>query len=314
MHLIPDNIDYSKYAKQMDGQHLKPASSWEDAVIDRFASKSKPKTGAYLPWEKAGDDVLLRPGELSLWAGINGHGKSLAIGQVMAWLLPYAKVAIASMEMPPPATMQRMIRQVAGTCAPTVQLMRRFMKWTDDRLWIYDQHDSVASDKILGMVRYAIQELGINHIVIDSLLKCGIAPDDYARQKQFVDRLCWSVRHTQAHIHLVVHMRKGRTEDDIPDKFDVKGAGEIVDLADNLFIVHRNKGKESRRDKGEDVQEFEPDATIDVSKQRHGEWEGRLNLYWHANSQQLIGSPNHPAIPYPENIFDGLSPEDSYLQ
>jgi len=138
---------------------------------------------------------------------------------------------------------------------------------------------------------YAFSKLGVKHIVIDSLMKCGLGTDDYNAQKSFVDRLCWIAKTYKGHIHLVHHMRKGRSENDIPDKFDVKGAGEITDMVDNLFIVHRNKGKEQKVEKGESVDELEPDSTLTVAKQRHGEWEGKVALYFDPSSHQYLSGP-----------------------
>jgi len=204
------------------------------------------------------------------------------------WLLDVSPVAIASMEMPPVSTVERMLCQVTGLEMPHIRQAKEFSAWTDDRLWIYDQQDSVPPDRILGMIRYAIHELDIRHIVIDSLMKCGIKPDDYGAQKEFVDRLCWSVKNTNAHIHLVLHMRKGRSESDIPSKFDVKGAGEISDLADNLFIIPRNKDKEEKIDAGELVPINVADQTLTVAKQRHGKWEGRFHFFFHKPSQQYL--------------------------
>ena len=91
-------------------------------------------------------------------------------------------------------------------------------------------------------------------------------------------------------------MRKGESETKIPDKFDVKGAGELTDLVDNVMIVHRNKAKERRAEANETVDHYEPDATLTVAKQRHGEWEGRINLYFHRDSQQYVPNPDMGAM------------------
>jgi len=189
--------------------------------------------------------IGLRKGEVSLWAGINGHGKSQLLGQVCAWGLNNSKWLIASMEMLPEATMARMSQQAAG-CNPSDQYLMNVLNWTDNRLWIYDQTDTVKLDRILAIVHYAAKKLGINHIVIDSLIKCGINRDAYDKQAEFVDKLCWTAKNNLCHIHLVHHMRKGEKEESIPGKFDIRGASEITDLVDNVFIVHRNKRKEAK--------------------------------------------------------------------
>ena len=142
------------------------------------------------------------------------------------------------------------------------------------------------------MCIYAMTVLKIKHIVIDSLMKCGINGDDYNGQKTFVDRLCWAAKTYGGHIHLVHHMRKGRSESDAPDKFDVKGAGEITDMVDNLVIVHRNKEKERAIENGEHVHDGICDTTLIVAKQRHGEWEGKIKLWFHKESQRFASGSN----------------------
>ena len=72
------------------------------------------------------------------------------------------------------------------------------------------------------------------------------------------------------HVHLVAHARKGRVESDAIDKWDVKGAGEITDQADNLVLVSVNAKP----------QEGEFDQFLKMAKQRDGAFNGTLGLYF----------------------------------
>lgn len=301
MKLLSDN-DFIQFCGRQESQFLARPSDFRAEIRDRFAGVGG-TDGDLLPWGKTHELVAMRPGEVSLWAGINGHGKSLLLSQVIAWILGHTSALVASLEMRPAATLHRMLRQCAGCENVSEGYQGRWLDWTDNRLWIYDQLDSVAPERILGMIHYAASELKIRHIVIDSLMKCGIngrSDAVLAGQKDFMDRLCWAAKTHNCHLHLVHHMRKGEKESKIPDKFDVKGAGELVDMADNLFIVHRNKKKELETQMGEEVDDSEPDCTLSVAKQRHGEWEGRIALYYHAASQQFVAYPDHGPIPYSE--------------
>lgn len=312
MRTMNDEIDYSQYLNDRDGQKIREASTWTDDVLYCLNGRNG-ASGDLLPWSKTHSHLQLRPGELSIWAGINGHGKSLVLGQIMLWLLPTTRALVASMEMKPEATMTRMAQQASGVHHPADDWVRKFMKWTDERLWIYDQIDTVSTDKILGMVTYAANQLDIKHIVIDSLTKCGIAPDDYGAEKRFVDRLCWLAKSTGVHIHLVAHMRKGEREGKEPDKFDVRGAGAITDLADNLFIFHRNVDKEEARrfDSSGSAKTDEADAKLIVAKNRNGEWQGKVALWFDPKSTQFVPRPNAGAMPWPTaemhfTVFDGV--------
>ena len=287
---------------------LKPSDVHEEAM--KLIEGGVEQVGDPLPWFKTENCFRLRPGEVTCWAGINGHGKSLVNGQVMLWLLPHTRIMIASMEMKPAATMARMYKQAAGNERPTSQYCSGIADGVGQNLWIYDQLDTVKAEYIIAAVHHAAVVLGVKHVVIDSLMKCGLGTDDYNGQKNLIDRLCWAAKTYDIHIHLIHHMRKGRSEEDVPDKFDVKGAGEIIDQVDNLVIIHRNKGKERRVAEGEDCG-IERDMTMRVAKQRHHSWEGEFKFWFHEPSQQYIPKPDAGPMPYPSPDM-ALMPQDQW--
>lgn len=292
--LIPD-VDFDEYLRGGDDGRAKvrPASEFADDVV-RLIHGEPETSGAATPWPKVENRLRFRSGEVTLWAGVNGHGKSALLGYVVLnTLVVGARACIASLEMPPPATLGRMCRQAAGSNAPTPEWIHRFHVWTDDRLWLYAHQGQVHADRMLAVARYCRKELGIDHFVIDSIMKWGMAPDDYGAQKNFVDALCSLARDTGLHVHLVHHIRKGESEKAIPDKFDIKGAGEIVDLVDNALIVYRNKRKETQLENATDPRKVDelagvPDTVLICEKQRHFSWEGRINLWFDRDSQQLL--------------------------
>ncbi len=283
---------------------VKPLEDYTDSIMNRL--KGVQAEGHTMPWQITHDLVRLRPKEVSVWAGINGHGKSQILGQVAAWLIPQTQVMIASFEMPVEATGARMIRQCAGLRNPSRQFVERFCDYSFARLWLYDEDATVETDHVIALIAYAARDLMCKHIIIDSMMKCGINGDDLAGQKRFVDTLCQMAKRYEIHIHLVHHMRKGEREGKRPDKFDVRGASEIVDLVDNLFIIHRNKDKERRIMNREEVKPGEADATLTVGKQRHGEWEGDFLFWFDRDSQQYLKSADAQPLPWP-------SAEDRWL-
>ena len=291
---------------EQEAQHIIPAEDFWGALC-RLAEGGEETSGAPLPWGKTHDTIRLRPGELSIWGGINGHGKSALLGQVILWNLLEEPALIASMEMRPEQTMLRMASQAIGR-KPTPDDVMEWLPKISGRLWIYDQLDSVRSDRILAMVHYAASELGVSHIVIDSLTKCGITRDDYAAQTRFVDKLQWAAKRYSVHVHLVCHMRKGDDENRSPGKFDIRGAAEISDLADNVFVVHRNKGKEAAQrqqefgaplTKAQEEKLNEPDSLLTLAKNRHGGVEDCWGLWFHPSSQQFMAVSSPHPMPWP---------------
>jgi twinkle protein len=45
-------------------------------------------------------------------------------------------------------------------------------------LWLYDQQGTVTSQQVIAVSRYSALVLGVQHIFIDSLMKC-VAGEDY---------------------------------------------------------------------------------------------------------------------------------------
>ena len=295
--------DWSIYEMPLgESSKVRDASTYLDDVLD-VLNNGEQHSGIKLPWEKTFSKIRLRSHELSVWAGVNGHGKSLLLSQVVLGALKQGKTAcIASMEMTPRQTLLRKARQAIGGSLPEDDRVIAFFNWLHGKLWMYDQVGTVDSERMLCVVKYAREEKGVDHFVIDSLMKCGINSDDYNGQKHFIDKLSTYCKDSGLHVHLVAHSRKGDKESHEMDKFDVKGAGEIMDMADNGFVVHRNKNKEQAiasddlnpRLTEEKRQELEaqPDAILACHKQRHGDWEGKVGLYFYQPAFQYVSRNN----------------------
>lgn len=302
-------------ARTLDPAELKPASSYLGAVLHEFYPAPNVPRGLATPWTKVGDRLRFRPGETTVWFGFNGHGKSLVLNHLIAAGLQRGeKFCVASMEMLPARTLQRLVRQLTGIRQPTSDYITHCLNVVGDKIWVFDLLGTAKTERMLEVFAYAARRYQIGHFIVDSLSKCGLAEDDYNGQKALVERLVDFAHEYNIHVHLVNHARKGADERNPPGKMDVKGTGAITDLADNVIGVWRNKNKEelrARRDaEGEPFEAADaekPDAALFVSKQRHGDWEGEVWLWFHADSQQYltgfeckptvyvdyVGQPNH---------------------
>jgi twinkle protein len=243
--------------------------------------------------------VKLLRGEVSLWTGINGHGKSLLLNQVaISAMTQGERVCISSFEMHPRKTLYRMVRQTICKELPEKGEIAATLDWLDGKLWIFDLVGTVRVERLLEVFRYAYRRYGIQQFVIDSLLKCGIASDDYKGQKEFLNILNEFVNENNSHVHLVAHARKGENELTPPGKMDVKGSGDITDLASNIWSVWRNRNKEedlAMIEAGEPVKmsrgelEKTPDALLQCFKARDDRnEEGKIGLFFHKWSLQFL--------------------------
>ena len=282
MQLIKDSINFAEYMQEPEGHDVRPASDWLQSTIEAFYPTGHEPPLPSMLWTKTRDKVRFRPGEVSVWAGINGHGKSMFLSQVELDLCYQGeRVMVASFEMKPTKQMERKSRQASGSRVPSREFLEVFHQWTDGRLWLYDHQGAVDWRKVVAVMRYAVKNFGITQFVIDSLMKCVKGDDDYNGQKDFVNELCAFAQTHNAHVHLVHHVRKGESEHKTPGKFDIKGAGAITDQVDNVFIVWRNKIAEQENN-------GDPTCIVACEKQRNGEFEGKFGFWFDIESQQYM--------------------------
>jgi len=281
MLITQDDID--RYVPPKTAIAVKQADLFVDDVKDAFFSPES-LHGATLPWPKTYDNIRFLPGTVTLWSGVNGHGKSMLSGHCALDLcFQNQKVAIASFEMKPAATLKRMTRQALGFSNPTEQFIDQFHEFLKGRLWIYDQQGTCDYKEVMKVIRYCADVLGIQHFFVDSLMKLCREEDNYNQQKAVVDELTSIARDHNICIHLIHHIRKLVDESQVPGKMDVKGSGAIVDQVDIALTVWRNKKKEARIARGEEDDGV--DSLLVCDKNRHGEWEGRIGLFFNKDGQ-----------------------------
>lgn len=291
-------------AKSLDPEELKSAASYADKVVKLLHPEGQ-EPGFFTPWAKARDLLFFRYAELSIVNGVNGHGKSQMVGHfTLGAMAQGERCCVASMELKPERLLARLVKQAGGLKqgVPSPEYIQAISRWFNEKLWIYECIGSAKVDRLLKTFLYARKRYGVRVFVIDSLMMCGIGEDDYNGQKAFVQALCDFKNANDAHIFLVTHSRKGESEEKPTGKFDVKGTGTITDLADNVFTSWRNKKKEREMEKPEHEQEEKTlqmgDAFLICSKQRNGDWEGRVSLWYDRNCYQYLPSEDARPIEY----------------
>lgn len=304
-----DDRRVQEFLAQQESDSIQRAGDFRAEILELFAAGDA-VSGITLPWSKTHDKVRLRPGEVSVWAGINGHMKSLLLGQVAMWAARDTVVGVASFEMPVAATLRRMALQAAGSVNPSSEFINDFITWASGSMWFYNRLDSVPAARVLGCVLHMGQTLGCGLIVIDSLMMCGVS-DDMERERKFMASLTALAKSLKVHVAIVHHVRKPQKGDDsyIPSRFDVKGNGAIVDLASTLFLCWNDKSKHEYRNRlaigqslsAEEESEYmnSPDQLLIVAKQRHSAFEGNIAL-WQTASMQF--TPTSDRRPMPFNI------------
>ncbi|SER51834.1 MULTISPECIES: toprim domain-containing protein [Pseudomonas] len=281
-------------AKSLDPEKLVGVMEFRDQIIDEFFDKNPTMTGMATPWEKQRDLIRFRESELTVWTGWSGHGKSQLLNYIaFHGMRNGAKFCIASMEMPAKRTMQRMVRQAAGLAHPSRGYIDAILQSLSGKLWIFDQMGSAKTSEMIETFKYAARRYGVNHFIVDSLAKLGMAEDDYNGQKQAMEALVGFAHEMGVHVHLVAHPRKADDESKIPGKLDVRGGAILTDLADNVITVWRNKAKETCRKAGGTDYDSYADVKMIVSKQRLTGEEDEINLWFDVASAQYLDRDGH---------------------
>lgn len=280
-------------AQTADPEDLRSAASYAKQVMALlFPDPNAVVSGWKTPFDKVTQHGgRFNEGELVILNGINGHGKtSFASELALCVVSQGGRACIASMEVKAPRLIARMVAQALAQPEPkmTKRAAGVVMGWWTENLFIYEVLGTANANSMLDRFRYARYRYGVKFFIIDSLAKCGIAEDDYKAQKAFVEALCDFKNETDSCVVLVTHSRKLETEMRTVDKMDVKGTGAITDLADTVTTLWRNKAKERDREGRAD----EPDAFWYWQKNRNGEFEGTVKLWYNQSFRRFKEDPN----------------------
>ncbi len=290
--LIHDTpIDWDRYVLTQEdlGRFVNPnelVGRISDVVHGRGAREGVP-----LPWAGLQDKVRLRRGKFAVWAGINHHGKTAMLKQIALHLVRSGeRVCMASLEEDPEETMA----DIATLAMPDVDLRETdeyidlACNWSAGKLWLYNQTKMMDPQRILALMAYAAQEKRCTHFILDSLMRTGIAQDDYDGQRIFCNHLTNYGSRLNLGVQLVHHIVKV-DESQVPGRESIRGSGAIIDQSDQTFIVWR--------DMNEDKALEAPDGLLIVAKNRGRRplnWIGKIQMHMHSSGQFMRNKFDKP--------------------
>lgn len=209
-------------------------------------------------------------GELSVWTGKRGIGKSTILSQLLLEAIDQGhKVCAYSGELDRAQFREWAYLQAAGPehigyrddpitgkRLPTVnpQVDKLISEWLHERFWLFDLERNTRHDPeaILGQFAYAKMRYGADVFLVDNIMSVDF---DYKRdadfnriQSQFTQALATFAKRQHVHVHLVVHPRKsssGKAGEVTAD--DVHGSGDITNRADNVFFLTTRAAEEQQK-------------------------------------------------------------------
>ena len=269
---------------------LRLPRDFAEKVTTLFWPREGEHVGYRTPYGKLGERLLFRPGELTIWTGDSGAGKTQLLSDcTVDWIRQGARICLSSLEMHPAFTLKRLCKQIIGTDRPTEPAINAALEWASGGLLIYELTGKQKLDELLAVFDYARSRWGCDLFVIDSLMRLGIAGDDYNSQEAVVFRLVdWAMANA-VHVHLVAHAKKGERERGVPGIEDIKGAMELGANAFNIIAIWRNRKFEDAVAKlgaagdcagAERLCQSKPGVVLNVAKQRNGDFEGKIGLWF----------------------------------
>jgi twinkle protein len=275
-------IPWEKYLNPEEKARVIPAEALAERVKERIVLGKTAVKGLTLPWEKTHNNVVMKPGDLIVWAGWSRHGKTRMLKQVMLHAIANGeRPFIASMEENVMRVWEDLAKMACRTMEPSPHSIDRFVKFVTGNLWLYDQQGTVDPKKMVAVIRYAASELKVTQVMVDSLMMLNVGRDDYEGQGRFINELKAAARDTNITIHLVAHMRKrdGKGGDEAPGTIhDIFGGHEIGSIADGVFIVWRDMKPAAH-----------PACILRIDKQRGDvDWLGTIGLNYHDGARQFV--------------------------
>ncbi len=296
-------FDVVRHAKFVDPAGLQSFTDFIGKVKHlMYPADGEPEAGySFEIADKRFDWLRFRPGELSVWTGINGHGKSQFIAQLsIQQAARGARWCVFSGEMLPEIQLKRMVKIASGIDRPSPKYIDAIGEWMHDKLWVIAKVGSIKNEALVELFEYANRRYGCDAFLIDSLMMLDVPEDGngaFTAQKRVVQALADFAKRASVHVHLVAHPRKGRDESERPGKLDIAGSSKLSDGADNVLSVWSAK----RDPQAAEYDAEEPDGFVSLHKQRNGDVQERSTPVWlHYQSGQFCQSPRRATIRFVE--------------
>lgn len=254
--------------------------------------------------------IGMNKGELSIWSGGNGSGKSTMLSQIALETVERGfKVALFSGELTSNRAKTWLHLQAAGRdytrqsdnnvsyYVPRKEA-QMIDNWTADKLWIYNNDYGADVFNVLNEFQLHMEHHDTDVIIIDNLMSLDLSEikaDKYDKQTSLVLQLSAMAKQYDVHIHFVCHPRK---PNGFLRKADISGTADLTNAADNVFMMHRVNNdfmKNASEYLGKGVADRYKDYTnvIEIMKNRDlGVSDEIIGLYFEQESKRMKNTPS----------------------
>lgn len=242
-------------------------------------------------------------------SGLRGCGKSTLLGQIILSAINEDHTVVCySGEMNNKKYLSWLMRQAAGktNVEPSLKYdggygvaeekQVKISEWMGERFWLYNNKYGNRFDEISSYLRTKLKDTRADLCIIDNLMALDLTrlnQDKYEAQTNFVWELKNLAELTNTHIIFVAHPRKASG---FLRLTDISGSGNISNIVDNAFILHRwNRDFEKGFIDwfGSTPERSIPKCTnvIEVAKDRDGDsglQDSFIPLYYEESTKRLL--------------------------
>lgn len=246
------------------------------------------------------------PGEVSVWSGVNGSGKSnFLLQECLEFAGQGIKTMLFSGEMKNSTIKSMACKMCVGEnglkrvgdfwAVKDTKSEELVSAWLSQYLLIYKNDCTTEANEMIRAIRYAVSK-GCKAVILDNLMTLDLRQldrDKYEAQSIFAKILATLAKELNIHIHVVMHPRK---VSGFLRKEDISGSADLTNAVDNVFIIHRvNQDFKNR------IQEYDKtaattfgqyDNVIETCKNRRHGYQGFVGLYFHAASKSFSQEKN----------------------
>ena len=193
----------------------------------------------------------LKKGAVSLLSGLRGGSKSTLLTTIILNAVNAGNNVLAySGELTDKNFMKWMNLQAAGKSHVkqergnfyyvTKDDQRKIAEWLGERFMLYNNEYGNDYTMLEKRIKAQIESQKTDLLILDNLMALdirGLDRDKYEQQSQFVGTLTRMAKKANIHILFVAHPRKAQGFLRLDD---VSGSGDLTNMVDNAFIIHRN--------------------------------------------------------------------------
>ena len=257
----------------------------------------------------------LQRGCVSVISGLRGAAKSTILSEIILNCIQNKATSICySGELSSQRFMKWMYMQAAGKAYTKPyelyegyfcpdEIKPKINEWMGDFMWLYNNHYGNNFFKIGECLRAEILKRKADLCIVDNLMALDLTTfdmDKYEAQTKFVWDLKDIAESCNVHIIFVAHPRKATGFLRLDD---ISGSGNITNIVDNAFIVHRNNVDFKKRTQEmfgwkDSYEIYKATNVMEVCKDREGGIQDLFIPLWYEKETKRLKNDEHENIVY----------------